>query len=325
MLSKYSYDLVLMDMQMPVMDGITATREIRKQECFPDLPILAMTANVMAGDIDKCCKAGMNDHIGKPIDPDELFGKLLKWLSPRQTGRVQKITQKTSADVIIEEFSEKKRDGLPDIAGLDTGSALKRMRGRKAFYLDMLRKFIGNQQDAPLQIRRALETDDRTTAERLAHTAKGVSGNIGAVELQMMAADLEKAIRENQSPADIEAKLVPYAEAQAKFITLLTEALPAPTETVDRSPVDVAKALEVCRKLADLLANDDSEAVKILKEEQGLLRGFLGKNHFGSFENAVNQFDFAKALEILKQVSADRKIQYADTDHDIELQAKCLV
>ena len=84
MLDKRTYDIVLMDMQMPVMDGVTATREIRKDERFKDLPILAMTANVMDADIQKCRDAGMWDHIGKPIDPDELFGKLLKWMKPRK-------------------------------------------------------------------------------------------------------------------------------------------------------------------------------------------------------------------------------------------------
>ena len=89
MLDKRSYDIVLMDMQMPVMDGTTATREIRKDERFKDLPIVAMTANVMEADIEKCREAGMWDHIGKPIDPDELFGKLLKWVKPRKIEEVQ--------------------------------------------------------------------------------------------------------------------------------------------------------------------------------------------------------------------------------------------
>ena len=83
MIEKRSYDVILMDMQMPVMDGVTATVEIRKKDAFRDLPIIAMTANVMAADIERCMTAGMNDHIGKPIDPDELFSKLRKWIRPR--------------------------------------------------------------------------------------------------------------------------------------------------------------------------------------------------------------------------------------------------
>ncbi|HQG34814.1 MAG TPA: response regulator, partial [Syntrophales bacterium] len=83
MIAKRPYDVVLMDMQMPVMDGVSATREIRKQEAFRELPIIAMTANVMAADIQKCTEAGMNDHVAKPIDPEELFAKLVKWIKPR--------------------------------------------------------------------------------------------------------------------------------------------------------------------------------------------------------------------------------------------------
>jgi two-component system sensor histidine kinase/response regulator len=301
MLSKKTYELVLMDMQMPVMDGITATQEIRRQKHFRDLPVVAMTANVMADDIDKCYKAGMNDHIGKPIDPDDLFGKLLKWIKPRLRAMVpESVTAPENA-------VEKKHDDLPDIPGLDIALGLKRVRGKKAFYLEMLKKYVENQGQAQVQISQSLDAGDYGTAERLAHTAKGVSGNIGATELQMMAADLEKAIKENQSPANIEAMLVPFAGAHTRLIALLKEALPAQADVVNTGQMDVAKGAEVCRNLADLLANDDSKAVKILKEEQGLLRGLLGAKYFGPLENAVNQFDFEKALEILKQGSSDLK------------------
>ena len=84
------YDLVLMDMQMPVMDGLTATLEIRRDEHFKDLPIVAMTANAMQGDRDRCIRAGMNDHVAKPIDPENLWKALLKWIKPRQSTAEQK-------------------------------------------------------------------------------------------------------------------------------------------------------------------------------------------------------------------------------------------
>ncbi len=306
MLEKKPYDIILMDMQMPVMDGTTATRAIRKDKRFTDLPIIAMTANVMEADIEKCRDAGMQDHIGKPIDPDDLFGKLLKWIQP---GRNAKVTESTAAPSVEAEKPKPAKDGMPDIPGLDAALGLKRVMGKKAFYLEMLRKYVDNQGDAPVQIRQSLDAEDYATAERLAHTAKGVSGNIGATELQMMAADIEKAIREKQSAANIEALLAPFTGAHTKLIALLKEALPAPVEVAQTGQVDVVKATEVCRKLAELLANDDSKAVKILKEEHSLLSGFLGAKFFRPFENAVNQFDFEKALEILKQSSSDLKIQ----------------
>jgi PAS domain S-box-containing protein len=127
MLDKHIYDIVLMDMQMPIMDGTTATREIRKDGRFKYLPILAMTANVMEADIKKCRAAGMWDHIGKPIDPDELFGKLLKWVKPHQIEDVRETA--ASMGVLLrvptiekEEPKPARHDDLPDIPGLNTNA-----------------------------------------------------------------------------------------------------------------------------------------------------------------------------------------------------------
>lgn len=320
MLYKRSYDVVLMDMQMPVMDGVTATREIRKDQRFTGLPIIAMTANVMKEDIERCLEVGMNDHLGKPLDPNELFDKLLKWVKPRPPEKIQEgfvppstATEKNkSAAQATESEKEKPKptdeETLPVIPGLDTGAGVTRVMGKKRFYLEMLKKYLDNQGQTPAQIRQCLDVDDYATAERLAHTAKGVSGNIGASDLQQLAANLEKTIKERQSRADMEVNLVRYAETHAKFIDSLQKALPSSTSSVASVDIDPAKAAEECRQLSALLANDDSKAVATVKERQGMLRNLLGINCFVPFENAVSQFDFEKALTILKQGMADRKI-----------------
>jgi two-component system sensor histidine kinase/response regulator len=308
MLDKRLYDIVLMDMQMPVMDGVTATKEIRKEERFKDMPILAMTANVMEADMERCRKAGMQDHIGKPIDPDELFGKLLKWLKPRKIEEVQE-----SAATPLEETETKKvepkpakpaklakQDDLPEIPGLDTKLGLKRVMGKKPFYLEMLKKYIENQGQAPVQIRQSLDADDYGTAERQAHTAKGVSGNIGATELQGMAAALEKSIREKSSREEIGALLETFGTAHGQLIAGLMEAFPAAAVQAEAGKVDEAKAAEVCKKMMELLANDDSEAADFLAAEKDALRQILGTDHFGPFEQAIGQYDFAQALELMK-------------------------
>jgi two-component system sensor histidine kinase/response regulator len=300
MLEKRSYDIVLMDMQMPVMDGTTATCEIRKDERFKDLPILAMTANVMEADIEKCREAGMWDHIGKPIDPDELFGKLLKWVKPRKVEEIQEPAATPTKETKKEEPKPVKQDNLPEIPGLDTNLGLKRVMGKKAFYLDMLRKYIDNQGNAPLQIRQSLDAADYATAERQAHTAKGVSGNIGASQLQELAAALEKAIKTGQTRESIEACLAPFAEAHGKFICDLQNALPAVAVREETRTVDEEKAAEVFKKMVELLANDDGEAVDYLEAEKDALRHILGKDPFGPFDHAVKQYDFAQALELIK-------------------------
>jgi len=300
MLDKRSYDIVLMDMQMPVMDGTTATREIRKDERFKDLPILAMTANVMEADIEKCREAGMWDHIGKPIDPDELFGKLLKWVKPRKIEEVQETAGMVPVEIKKEEPKPAKQDDLPEIPGLDTSLGLKRVMGKKAFYVDMLRKYIDNQGQAPVQIRQSLDADDYGTAERQAHTAKGVSGNIGATHLQGIAATLEKAIREKSPREEIGTILETFGAEHGKLIAGLMEAFPVAAVREEAGMVDEAKATAVCKKMMELLANDDSEAVDYLETESDALRYILGTEHFGPFDHAVKQYDFAQALELMK-------------------------
>ncbi len=300
MLDKRPYDIVLMDMQMPVMDGTTATRELRKDERFKDLPIVAMTANVMEADIEKCREAGMWDHIGKPIDPDELFGKLLKWVKPRRIEATQTTTATPLKETEKEEPKPAKQDDLPEIQGLDINLGLKRVMGKKTFYLDMLRKYIDNQGQAPMLIRQSLDEDDYGTAERLAHTAKGVSGNIGATQVQEIAAALEKAIREKLPRKEIGAILETFGVEHGKLIAGLTEAFPVAAIREGAGMVDKAKAAEICKKMMEFLANDDSEAVDYLDTENNAFRDILGTKHFDPFDHAIKQYDFEKALELIK-------------------------
>ncbi|MDQ5985713.1 MAG: Sensor histidine kinase RcsC [Syntrophus sp. SKADARSKE-3] len=311
MIAGRTYDVVLMDMQMPVMDGVTATVEIRKQEAFRKLPIIAMTANVMAADIQKCQDAGMNDHIAKPIDPDELFSKLVKWVNIGRTDKLPSDTavpEKAVAGNIVQEANTVGQDDLPHIPGLDTEQGLKRVLGKKDFYLKILRMFITNQGDAPAQIRGSLDAGDNGTAERLAHSAKGVSGNIGASGLQAMAAAVEKAIKEGRPRDEIEEVLIPFADAHGEMISRLREVLSvheAGKEAVTATAAgDTEKAAAACKKLYEFLKNDDSEAVDFIDEANELLRSRLGINPFQEIEKAVKNYDFEKALMLMGQNKA---------------------
>jgi two-component system, sensor histidine kinase and response regulator len=135
MVSQHPYDIVLMDMQMPMMDGLTATREIRKLDQFKDLAILAMTANAMDQDKQKCAEAGMNDHVAKPIDPNELFNALLKWVKPKtSTLAIKEVPQKKESESVKESFD------FSGISGLDTKLGLKRVMGKMPLYISMLKK-----------------------------------------------------------------------------------------------------------------------------------------------------------------------------------------
>jgi two-component system sensor histidine kinase/response regulator len=194
------YDLVLMDMQMPVMDGLAATLEIRKLggrvEGGHRLPIVAMTANAMPSDRQRCMDAGMDDFLTKPIEPDDMCAVVARWI---QLGRqpVDALTLPPAAAAASPDAAMPSMDemaALGKIEGLDVQAGLRRMMGKKSLYAAMLQRYVDGQRDCDAQIREALQSGDLDTAKRLAHTHKGVAGNIGAVTLQVQAAALEQAL-----------------------------------------------------------------------------------------------------------------------------------
>jgi PAS domain S-box-containing protein len=283
------YDIVLMDMQMPVMDGLTATQEIRKEIRFKDLPVVAMTANAMQGDRDRCIAAGMNDHVAKPIEPEDLWKALLKWIKPRHT-----ITSFASVMPLRGQDVE-----LPsDIHGLDISNGLRRMMGKKPLYLLMLRKFVAGQKLTPAAIIKALESKDWNTAERLAHTLKGVAGNIGAGGLQQLAENLEVAIKARNSSEEIDARLIGLIAPLDNIIAQLERQLPAELSAVSVIVVP-EKLKEVCDKLDALLTDDDSKAADLMNDNADLLHAAF-PNHYRKIDEGIFACDFEAALAALR-------------------------
>ena len=181
-----AYDAVLMDLQMPVMDGYTATRHLREDPAFAALPVLALTASVMAQDRQRVLGAGMNDHIAKPILPADLFATLLRWIGPRAP--------------------------LPRLEGVDLDRALRQVGGRRALLHRLVREFLQDHGADAQRIADALAVQDRATACRIAHTLKSLAGTLGADRLRAEAASLEAALTDADADADAPP---PAAEAVA--------------------------------------------------------------------------------------------------------------
>ncbi len=294
------YDIVLMDMQMPIMDGVTATREIRRLPKHVDLPIAAMTANVTQRDRSRCLEAGMSDFISKPIEPPELWRVLIKWIKPRQAAH-------GLADVALASATA---PAHPPIDGLDVKAGMNRVLGRVPVYHAMLRRFVDSQAATPQQIRAALADGDGQRAELLAHTLNGVAATVGATTVHARARDLEQSLRE-QAPQEVVRTLLEELDAAlARQIAVISTALLACETGNDAEPEALtdAQAERVCTELAQLLANDDAGAEQLWAEYGKRLRSVLGDNH-AAIDQAVNQFDYAPALAMLEAAAARRAVQ----------------
>ncbi len=255
------YDIVFMDMQMPVMDGVEATRQIRKNPDMLMLPIVAMTANAMQSDRELCMNAGMNDHIAKPIDPQRLFSILLKWIPPKD-GTSAPRQNRTARP------AQREEDALHlDVAGLNVELGLQHVLGNQELYLSILRKYASNYKDAARTILTALSDGDYETAERLAHTLKGVSGSIGAEAMQKTAALLEQHIREHAAPETLEADAKETGLRLGRLIAGLEAALPEERQKADAGAAPASKEdlLQVLQMLRPALeASKPKKCLEIL-------------------------------------------------------------
>ncbi|HTP62581.1 MAG TPA: PAS domain S-box protein [Burkholderiales bacterium] len=294
-----AYDVVLMDLQMPEMDGMEATRRIRADARYAKLPIIAMTAHAMAEERDKCIAAGMVDHISKPIDPNALFRTLARWLHPApQAARA------------AAPAASRDEERLPEIAGLDAAAGLRRVAGNRKLYLSLLRQFADKQADAGARVAAALSAGDRATAERIAHTVKGVAGNIGLAAVQTAAGVLEKAVA---SGVGIKSAVSKFEAEAAQAVAALADALGAEAPVAGTAAgADPAATAAVSAthgaRIAALLADGDGEAMDYLMENGAAIRPIFADGGYAAFEKAVAGFDFEAALGSLSQAAAARGI-----------------
>ncbi|MGF6092294.1 response regulator [Pseudomonas sp. 18173] len=285
------FDGVLMDCQMPVMDGYTATGRIRQQARFTRMPVIAMTANAMAGDRERALACGMNDHISKPLDVAGMFATLARWVNPR-AGR-RGITAMASAPVA--------GDSLPaGLDGIDLAAGLATCMGKRELYLRLLRMFHAAQTNFAEQFRLALADPDPTTAARLAHSLCGSAGNIGAKAVAQAAAQLETACQTGESGDGVQARLAEVEQCLAPVLfdlSRLGETVPAPVIEVRQAGADLQGRLA---RLKYLLAESDTAAVSVLDELRGLSLDLDLARRLSLVAQQVERFDFDRALALLQ-------------------------
>ena len=287
------YDLVLMDIQMPVMDGYEATRLIRSDSRFISLPIVAMTAHALQEERQKISHSGMNAHVTKPIDAQTMLRTIGSFLG----GQNSTLNPGEQPD---DEMGDE--TVIPNIAGLDISGALSRLDGDNKLYLWSLRTFVKNESNAANVISKALIAGDTKLAQRQAHTIKGCAGSIGAAALENLAQALETAIKQGAPSENIMSDLERFAAEMERLVTELKIHLPV-DPALQPGSIDLAVVTPILNRLQDYIVTSNGKAEYYLGDYQSELTG-LPYNDIRRLKKHLTNFDFAAAHEALLALSS---------------------
>ena len=275
------YDLVLMDMQMPVMDGLEATRRLRADPRHATLPVVAMTANAMSSDRERCLQAGMNDFVAKPVDPDLLLEALQRWMPARATTRVAAPPPPAPA-----------APAALSIAGVDTVAGLRFAGGNEPGYRERLVRFATEHADDARRLAELLQGGQGEEAVRLVHTLKGLAGTLGLSALARESLALESALASGaRRGADIQA----FAAALGEACAAIRAALPAAAAA---SAGVAAAPAALLKDLQSLLEADDADAAELYRQHAAAIAAALPACA-DELARAIRAFDFPAALAIL--------------------------
>ncbi|MEO8591708.1 MAG: response regulator [Candidatus Solibacter sp.] len=292
------FDGVLMDCQMPVMDGYEATRQIRANPAWDNIPVIAMTANAMAGDKEKVAKVGMVDHVGKPLVVGVMFETLAKWIKP----------QKPRVAAEIETVTPALPHELPDLEGIDVQTGLATAMGNSKLYRRLLIKFRDANETFADQFAAARTDADSDAALRCAHTLKGTAGNLGVRRLASAAGELEAACKTGLAVTFVDELLaMTLAELDPVIRSLKSLDQNDVVETRPGATVDRAELRQLITTIHSMLDNSDSDAVGAVEKLAGLVKGTEISRSVEDISAAVADFDFSTAAEELQKLGDSLK------------------
>lgn len=311
------YDCVLMDIQMPEMDGYQATTAIREWEKItpPDgrtnfanpqaaMPIIAMTAHAMESEREKCLDSGMNAHIAKPIDPELLFTTLAQWIGPDQ--RREKVPHSIKKNL-------PDAPGLPEeLPGFDLKAGLSRVAGNEALFLDLLSRLYKQHRQVDQQINLAIQNKDLELAERLAHSIKGMAGNLGASKLQMSAGDLELSIRQNETDKfqNLQDQFSQSLKITIEAIRPLVHQADLETSSIvhDTEPLEKERIITLINEIARMISSDYGAAIDKIETLKSMLNNSRLSSLVKELTNYLDEFDEQSAINCLKKISTEIEI-----------------
>jgi HPt (histidine-containing phosphotransfer) domain-containing protein len=267
-----------------------------------ELPIFAMTANALVGDAEKSIEAGMNGHISKPVNPEELYHILSAYLPKLTDARQQPAEESNSSWLLAERFSPY----------IDLKRGVKQVGGKPDFYLKLLRDFVTGHGDAVDEIATMIETGKMADARRTAHTLNGVCGNIGAYPLQQAASALEDCLKVGKPPSD--SLLEDFQEACEALLNALDEIIPAedllPSKRQQSAPGSLPEDKLKLDEFLQILSTGAAASVGMFGALKPLLEQKIGAQKTALIEEFIDSYEFERAEELLSQA-----LEIEDHDH----------